>query len=109
MQMSGKVIPVSSGELEQYIRRHTLVLADFYGEGCAPCGMIKPTVERLAEKYDGRAAVVAVDVNREKELADRYRIQAIPTVLVFRDGMVIAQETGPRLDGIYEEILDANL
>ena len=66
-------------------------------------------MDRLAEKYSGRAVVVTVEVNREKALADRYRIQTIPTVLVFRDGLVIAQETGPRLDGIYEEILDANL
>ena len=107
--MTGKAIPVSSGDLEEYIRQNALVLADFYGEGCAPCGMIRPTVDRLAEKYSGRAVVVTVEVNREKALADRYRIQTIPTVLVVRDGLVIAQETGPRLDGIYEEILDANL
>ncbi len=107
--MDNKAIPASAGDLDSLIRDNSLVLADFYGEGCAPCALIAPTVDRLAEKYAGKAVIAKVDVERELALADRYGIRSIPTVLVFKDGAIIAQETGPRLDGIYEDILDANL
>ncbi len=107
--MESRAIPVPAGELAQFIKQNPLVLVDFQQEGCKPCGLILPDIQRLAEKYAGKVAVAMVDVGRDPDLAAQYGIRSLPTVLIFRDGAIIAQETGARLDGVYEEILDANL
>ncbi len=66
-------------------------------------------VDRLAEKYENLVRVAKVDVNREEGLAGRFDIQGIPTVLIFKNGQIIAQEVGILEQSIYEDILDANL
>ena len=62
------------------------VLVDFWAEWCGPCRMIAPTIDQLAEEYAGRAKVLRVNVDEEPELASRYGVQSIPTLLFFRDG-----------------------
>jgi len=62
------------------------VLVDFWAEWCGPCRMIAPTVEALAEKYQGRARVVKVNVDENNETARRYGIRGIPTLILFKGG-----------------------
>ena len=68
-------------------RSHELpVVVDFWAEWCAPCRMLGPALESEAGKRSGRLELVKVDVEAEPELAGRYGIMSIPTVMVFRDG-----------------------
>ncbi len=62
------------------------VLVDFYADWCGPCKVIGPTVEELAQDYDGRARVAKVDIDANPELAGQYGIRSIPTLMVFKDG-----------------------
>ncbi|MFQ6132226.1 MAG: thioredoxin [Armatimonadota bacterium] len=64
------------------------VLVDFWADWCAPCKMVAPVVEAIAEKYEGRLAVGKVDVDQEQDLAGRFAIRSIPTLLLFKDGEV---------------------
>lgn len=64
------------------------VLVDFYAGWCTPCRMIMPLLEDLSEELAGRAKIARVDVTEETELADKYRILNLPTMLIFRDGVV---------------------
>ena len=72
------------------------VLLDFWAEWCGPCRMIAPAVEEVAEDFDGRAVVGKVDVDEQAELARRFGIMSIPTLIVMKDGKVVEQAVGAR-------------
>lgn len=72
----------------------TPVVVDFYADWCGPCRALAPEIERLARKWDGRVTFAKLDVDRAGEIAQRYRVVSIPTVLLFRDGEVRASSRG---------------
>lgn len=70
------------------------VLVDFWAEWCMPCRMIAPTIEQLAETYSGKLRVGTVNVDEQNELATRFGIISIPTLLVFQNGELARQKLG---------------
>lgn len=70
------------------------VIVDFWAAWCGPCLMIAPDLERIAKEYVGKLKVVKVDSDKYPEIAGRYTIQAIPTLLVFKNGKLIDRMTG---------------
>lgn len=62
------------------------VLVDFYADWCGPCKMVAPLVDEIAHDHLGRMLVVKVDTDRAPEVAGRYGIRSIPTIILFRDG-----------------------
>lgn len=70
------------------------VLVDFWAAWCPPCRQLSPLVDELAQEYSGRVKVGKLDVDRSPELAVRYGIVSIPTLLLFRDGQVVEQRVG---------------
>ena len=70
------------------------VLLDFWAEWCNPCRMIAPSVEQLAEAYQGKITVGKVNVDVEAELAGQFNIISIPTLMIFKGGQVAAQKVG---------------
>ena len=72
-----------------------VTLVDFWAEWCGPCRMLAPVVDEIAGEYAGRASVAKVNIDNEGDLAARYRVNSIPTLLVIKDG----QEKG-RLVGV---------
>lgn len=70
------------------------VLVDFWAAWCGPCRMVAPVVEDLATEYEGVVKVGKVDVDENAGLAERYNIQSIPTLALFRDGRLIARVLG---------------
>jgi thioredoxin 1 len=82
------------------------VLVDFYSTTCGPCRMLAPTIDKLAEQYEGRAIVYKVNVDRLPELAGRYGIQGVPSVLFFQDGKEVTRLMGLRPQDAYTSVLD---
>jgi len=74
------------------------VVLDFYQATCPPCRALEPRLERVARDFAGRIAVYRVDIDEGSTVADRFRINSLPTVLVLRDG-----EEAERLDGLITE------
>ena len=72
------------------------VLVDFWAEWCGPCRMIAPAIEEIANEYDGKAKVGKINVDKESDLAIRYQIDAIPALLIFKNGQVVETRKGLR-------------
>lgn len=70
------------------------VVVDFWAEWCAPCTAFSPLIESLAENYSDQALVSKVNVDQNRNLAERYNIRSIPTVLIFKAGEVVERITG---------------
>ena len=85
--MSERVREVSDQNFEQdVLQSERPVLVDFWAAWCAPCRMLAPTVEAVAEKYEGAARVVKLNVDENPSVSQRYGIKGIPTLILFRGG-----------------------
>lgn len=80
------------------------VLVDFWATWCMPCKMLAPVIEEIAAEADGYK-VGKVDVDQEPELAQKYRIMSIPSILVFKDGKVAASTVGVQPKAALKELL----
>src|ERR1051325_512612 len=85
--MSENVREVSASSFEtDVLKSDRRVLVDFWAAWCAPCRMLAPTVEAVAEKFQGKAKVVKLNVDENVDSSSRYGIKGIPTLILFRDG-----------------------
>ena len=82
------------------------VLVDFWATWCGPCKMLAPTIEELAEDYEGRVKVCKVDVDENQGLAVRFGVFSIPTVFILKDGVVVKKIIGLSDKDEYAEELD---
>ena len=85
------------------------VMVDFWATWCGPCRMMAPVIEQVAEEYEGRAIVGKVDVDECGDLAMRYGVMSIPTVMVFVNGQPVAKQIGAAPKTTYAAMLDQAL
>ncbi len=85
----------------------TLTIVDFWAEWCAPCRMLAPIVEQLAEENKGSVIVGKLNVDENPKTATKYGIRGIPTLLFFKDGKVQEQVVGVRSKGEIQGVIDA--
>lgn len=82
------------------------VVVDFWAEWCAPCKMIAPLLDELAQEYGERVKITKVNIDQHQELAVRYRINSIPTLLFFKNGQVVDQVVGMKSKKDFKAKLD---
>ena len=87
---------LNSQTFEQAIAGDKPVLVDFWATWCGPCRMIAPVIEEIAADFEGRAVVGKVDVDQEPDLAQRFGVMSIPTLIVLKGGKVVEQAVGAR-------------
>ena len=85
-----------------------LMMVGFWADWCGPCKMLAPVIEDLAGQYEGRALVGKVNVDEEPELAMRYGVMSIPTVIFFKDGKEIDRKVGVMPPAAFTQVLDEN-
>jgi len=78
----------------EVLKSSQLVMVDFWATWCAPCRMVAPTVEELAKEYEGRAKFVKVNTDENPDLASKYKIRGIPTLMFFKNGEMVEQVVG---------------
>ena len=83
------------------------VLVDFYADWCAPCRVVGPVLDQLAEDYADRVGVYKVDVDASPELASRFGVRSIPTLVVFKAGQPVETLVGLVTRGQLSGVLDA--
>ena len=66
-----------------------LTLVDFWADWCAPCRVVAPVLERLADEFDDRLVIAKVDVDQAPALAERFNVRSVPTLALFRDGQLV--------------------
>jgi thioredoxin 1 len=93
----------------EVVSSDTPVLVDFWAEWCGPCKTIAPVVEELASEYEGKVKVGKVDVDSNQQVAFKYGIRGIPTLLIFQGGRVVEQIVGavpkPQIAAKLEKLL----
>lgn len=85
------------------------VLVDFWAEWCGPCKMIAPSVEELANEFEGKVKIGKVDVDNNQEVASKFGIRSIPSLLIFKNGEVVDQIIGAVPKGQIQSKLEAQL
>lgn len=86
---------VSSGEFQsKVLDAAEPVLVDFFATWCGPCKMIAPVIDEVAAEVEGRARVVKVDIDASPDIAGRYGVMSVPTLIVFRNGQPVRQAVG---------------
>jgi thioredoxin 1 len=94
---------------EEVLRSDKPVLVDFWATWCAPCRMMEPAIEAIAEAYAGRAKVGKLNVDDNLTLTSQYRIRGVPTLLLFKSGQIQEQIPGPASKEAISKLLDKHL
>lgn len=95
-----KVVTLTTNEIESKVLHEPGPFAlDFYQASCAPCRVLAPRLERVAQAYAGQLPVYRVDIDRDLWVAQRFGVMSIPTVLIVRAGKEVE-----RLDGLIREV-----
>jgi len=79
---------------EEVINSDIPVLVDFWAEWCGPCKQIGPALEELAAEMDGKLKIVKMNVDENTQTPNKYRIQAIPTLILFKNGEMASRQMG---------------
>ncbi|MCG0278102.1 MAG: thioredoxin [Thermanaeromonas sp.] len=104
--MAGQVINVGQEDFEaEVLTAPVPVVVDFWAAWCGPCRMMAPVLEQVAQEYDGRIKFVKLNVDENQELAARYGIMSIPTLVIFKNG----EEVGRLVGYMPKEKLKQNL
>ena len=82
------------------------VLVDFWAPWCGPCRMIAPLVEQIAEEFAGRARIGKINVDDNEDIATQYNVRSIPTLLVFKGGQVVGQQTGASTKDVIAKLVE---
>ena len=92
---TGRPVPASAKSFATHIERNDIpVLVDFWAQWCGPCKAMAPVYERVASELEPEVRFLKVNTEAEPELAARYNIRSIPTLMLFRKGDIVAQQAG---------------
>ena len=103
-----KPINVTEADFEQLVENSDIpVMFDFWADWCGPCKMIAPTLDQLAEEYDGKVLFAKVDVDSNPNLSVKFFVRSIPMNVIFKDGKPVDQIIGAVGKQHFEEKLNS--
>ena len=104
--MANEIILTNDTFESEVMQSDIPVLVDFWADWCGPCKMLSPVIGQLADDYAGKAKVCKVNVDEQSELAAKFKIMTIPTVIIFKDGEEKEKSVGVRPKADFSKMLD---
>ena len=98
-----------TSEFDAAVAAAPLAMVDFWASWCGPCKMLSPVVESIAAQYEGKVLVGKVNVDEEPDLARRFGVMSIPTVVFLKNGREFDRKVGVMPPEAFTSVLDSNL
>jgi len=86
-----------------------VTLVDFYADWCMPCRMLAPTISQVADEYVGKATVAKLNIDQAQDIAAKYGVMSIPTVVLFKNGEAVDKKVGLSAKDVYQKMIDSAL
>ena len=108
--MSDKIIHLTDDSFDtDVLKADGLTLVDFWAEWCGPCKMIAPVLDELAKDYDGKLAIVKINVDENSASPAKFGIRGIPTLLLFKNGTIMGTKVGAASKSQLAAFIDSHL
>ena len=108
--VAGNILKVEDATWDaEVIKAAELVMVDFWAVWCGPCQMVAPIVDELAQEYSGKLKVRKLNTDENPEVAGRYQVMSIPTILFFKNGQPVEKLVGARPKRQFKEVIDSLL
>lgn len=102
-------VEINTSNFEEVLNTDKPVMIDFWAAWCGPCRMIAPLVDELSEEYKDKAVIAKVDVDSNQEIAMKYGVRNIPTILFIKNGEVVDKSVGAVPKNVLSDKIDAQL
>ncbi|MBD0315946.1 MAG: thioredoxin [Nitrospiraceae bacterium] len=110
VDVAGETLKVEDGTWDAEVMKATeLVMVDFWAVWCGPCQMVAPIIDELAKEYAGKLKVRKLNTDENPEVAGRYQVMSIPTILFFKNGQPVEKLVGARPKRQFKELIDSLL
>lgn len=108
--MAENLITITTDNFEsEVLKAEVPVMVDFWASWCGPCKMVSPLIDELADEFAGKAKVGKINVDEQMELAERYKVMTIPTIMIFKNGEIVDKSVGARSKGDFADMLSKQL
>jgi len=104
----GKYVELTAADFDANVAEG-VTMVDFWAPWCGPCRMIAPVVEELAEAFEGKATIAKVNTDEEQDIAIKYGIRSIPTIMFFKNGEMVDQMVGAASKQAFEDKINSLL
>ena len=108
-ETSTTVQQVTDATFEATVKAGKPVFVDFWAPWCGPCRIIGPIVEELAPSYQGKAVITKMNVDENPQVAQRFGVTSIPTLMMFKDGKLVDRAVGAMPKSELQKFIDKNL
>ena len=102
-------LQVTDANFDELVNSGKPMVLDFWAEWCGPCRMVGPIVDELATEYDGKVVIGKIDVDNNDDVVSQFGIRNIPTILFFKDGVVVDKQVGAAPKATFVAKIDALL
>lgn len=100
---------LKKSDFDAAVEAAPLAMVDFWADWCGPCKMVAPSVEQIAKEYEGKVLVGKVNIDEEPELAQRFGIMSIPTLVFLKNGQEVERKVGVMPQEAFTAVLDQQL
>jgi thioredoxin 1 len=100
---------INSEQFEKELKENEFLMVDFWAPWCGPCRMIAPIIDNVAKKMEGKVKIVKINIDESRDVATKYNIMSIPTIILFKNGELKDKFMGMMPENKIEEFINKNI